>query len=548
VPPERWRTEPAAVAVRAARTLVDVQIAPGLVDALIAFLTDRDAEVRRTAAEALGRCGRLASSAVPALIRALAAREWGAFWALVEIAARSPGSWDLLLAAARDADPATREASIAILGKVRCPHDEVMTVLVGALGDSDAAVRKAAVDALDRFGARAAPAVDALVIALGQVATATDARDALAAIGDAAFPAVSALLTGPNDANRAISVDTLGRMCAPASIGTAAFASLLSDRRPDVRAAAVTMLGNVGPACPASLPRLLAALSDPDVSVQESACSGLVRFGAGAEPALPRLRELLRADSSAVHAAAIEVLENLGPAGAAAVPELMAVARDGGPWVQGSAWRALASVAAASPAARDACLAALLDRHRRHSLETVLSRLGVGGIGVLVDSLRADDPDLRRVAVRALGEMPALPAAAEEALAAALCDSDSQVGYAAQTALEARYRAHVPPRLVPLLVRGVDYGRDSRRWRVHTLLKRAAPEVIPALLSRVRHEDAGVRATAMHLLECVAPVSELRAARHIAEGDHRTRLTLVLRLASTAAFELRARRCGPSPR
>ncbi|MCX8067326.1 MAG: HEAT repeat domain-containing protein, partial [Anaerolineae bacterium] len=123
---------------------------PGLLEAL------RDADVRRAAAEALGRIGD--PRAVPGLLKALrdadAEVRWAAAEALGRVGAPAvPGLLEVL----RDADAGVRRAAAEALGRIGDP--QAIPGLLEALRDADPRVRRAAAEALGRIGAPALPSL-----------------------------------------------------------------------------------------------------------------------------------------------------------------------------------------------------------------------------------------------------------------------------------------------------------------------------------------------------------------------------------------------------
>jgi HEAT repeat protein len=241
---------------------------------LLRALGDADADVREAAAWALGQIGDAA--AVEGLLEALGDSEWqvrwAAAWALEQIrdAAAAPGpqrapgyaevglyvvAWNGLmqirdkkglLEALGDADAAVRRAAATVLGWIG--GKEAVEGLLRAMGDADAGVRQAAAAALGRIGDAAAPE---LLRALGDAES--DVRQAAAAalgqIGDKA--AVAGLLTALGDANervRATAAWALGQIGDAAAVP--GLLRALRDRKSEVREAAAAALRNLLPPSP----------------------------------------------------------------------------------------------------------------------------------------------------------------------------------------------------------------------------------------------------------------------------------------------------------
>jgi HEAT repeat protein len=104
---------------------------------LLANLTSPDAEDRSRAVDALGRIGRDAKDAVPAVILAL-----------------------------RDQDAVVRRTAADVLGKIEPGAEDAAPALIAALNDQDVSVRRTAADVLARIGSGAKDAAPALIAAL----------------------------------------------------------------------------------------------------------------------------------------------------------------------------------------------------------------------------------------------------------------------------------------------------------------------------------------------------------------------------------------------
>ncbi|MHC4916274.1 MAG: HEAT repeat domain-containing protein, partial [Planctomycetota bacterium] len=144
--------------------------AGGAASALAGLLKDGDYGVRANAARALGDCGPAAASAVPALKAAL-----------------------------KDESREVRYAAFVALGKVGPAAVPALTEVLG--NEDDAWNRARAARALCAIGPGAAPAIDALVKALGAKGTETrrEAVWALAAIGPAAKKAAADVKRAASD-------------------------------------------------------------------------------------------------------------------------------------------------------------------------------------------------------------------------------------------------------------------------------------------------------------------------------------------------------------
>ena len=136
----------------------------------IKMLKDKDPEVRRSAAVALGNIGPKAPTVVPALIRALEDRDRvvrvQAIIALGEIGPPAMEAVPALTATLQDDDKWVSLHAVSALGKMGQGARDAVPALVAALKNPDRNVRLHAVGALGEMGPQAREAVPALIEAL----------------------------------------------------------------------------------------------------------------------------------------------------------------------------------------------------------------------------------------------------------------------------------------------------------------------------------------------------------------------------------------------
>ena len=187
--------------------------APSAVSVLALGVADPEPQVRRAAVQALEALGRQAAAAAPALERALADRDRFVRWA----AARTLGE----------------------LGPL-APGDTA-AALAGLLRDPDLDIRVAAAEALARLGPAARAAAPALTqaVAAGDAALRLAAMRALEMIGvqapEAAVPTLAAALRAPEPCVRLGAAGLLGRLGPGALEARHALQATLNDADADVR-------------------------------------------------------------------------------------------------------------------------------------------------------------------------------------------------------------------------------------------------------------------------------------------------------------------------
>jgi HEAT repeat protein len=186
------------------------------VPVLLELLRSPDAEVRWSAAGALGMIGPEARAAVPALADAT-----------------------------RDGDPTVRYTAADALGKIGPDAREAVPALIALLKTSD---RLTAVKALTRLGPAAREAIPALIEALEDhdPDVRCEVCEAFGEMGELSAPAVGPLV-------RHLKEDEEGR----------------------VREHAAEALGEIGAPAKEAVPALVAALKDPDAGVRKDAARSL---------------------------------------------------------------------------------------------------------------------------------------------------------------------------------------------------------------------------------------------------------------------------------
>lgn len=277
---------------------------PRTVTALQTALGDGDADVRETAARALGDLDD--PRAVAALVRALAndtdagVRKMAA-WALGEI--ESEEAVPALGAALRDSSVEVRRMAIWALGEIESP--EAVPWLIPAVRDADVEVRRKAVWALGEIESEAA--VDALAGALSD-SDAEVRKTAAWAIGEIesvqAVPALAEALADDNAEVRKTAAWAIGEI-QPARAPQALIAAL-RDGNAEVRKTAAWAVGEIED--PSAAPALRPLLRDANKEVRKTAIWALTEMD---DPiAYDMLIELLKDEDPEVRKQAAQALGN----------------------------------------------------------------------------------------------------------------------------------------------------------------------------------------------------------------------------------------------
>ena len=202
-------------------------------------------------------------------------------------------------------DTAFKRRLVEAFGAAGAP---AVPALIQALGDSNSAVCCAAAEALGKLGDP--QAIPALIQALGHDTDPFADDLDLDAVDDLDLDAV--LDAVYRDAVRAVAAEALVKIGTPA---VPALIQALRDRSENVRFAAAEALGKLGD--PQAVPALIQALGDSDWYVRRAAAEALVKIGT---PAVPALIRALGDSDSDVRAVAAWALVKIGTP---AVPALI---------------------------------------------------------------------------------------------------------------------------------------------------------------------------------------------------------------------------------
>ena len=317
-----------------------------------------------------------------------------------------------------------------------CGHtaaSEADSDLLGKLNSPDPAIAREAIRALARAGPDAAPAVPALLRAMGRHDSALDndisttiakigappkqavpelvrlmrddrglvrhlAAGALRKIGPVDREIVSGFLPGlqsPDARRRERAVEALGLLRAPHEIAIPALIRAMDDADALVRLAAALAAGRIlppwqvepGPGLQKLLPALVGATKDPDPNVRRRAATSLGERGAAARAAVPALVELLEKEELTwLQGYVADALGHFGPAAAPAVPALSKALRSADAGLRGHA----------------VCALGRIQREK--------------AVPMLVEMLQDPHVNVRRLAVNSLGQQGPAAAPALESL------------------------------------------------------------------------------------------------------------------------------------
>jgi HEAT repeat protein/lysophospholipase L1-like esterase len=317
-------------------------------------LGDTDETVRTAAAWALGRLGPRPGEDLPALAARLKdeapAVRAGAAWAIGQLGTRGKNAGLALMSRLSDPDVDVRRRVVEALERVE--PDEACLPQVRSLLEEGGPGRAEAVRVTGLIGAPAAPAVPALVVALG--ATEPDVRReaviALQKIGPGAAPAVPALIEAMKDPELRWRVpDALASIGPRARSATDALTRALRDPSATVRWRAALALGSIRPHAKRVAVELARLIDDPQGNVRLGAVLALARIDADTNLRLATFHQAFGDSNVEIRRRAAWGVGRMGQAGRPAVPELLAALHDHDAWARMYAARALGKVAEPAP-------------------------------------------------------------------------------------------------------------------------------------------------------------------------------------------------------
>jgi HEAT repeat protein/beta-lactamase regulating signal transducer with metallopeptidase domain len=278
----------------------------GVVNALIARLDDENADVRRAAANSLGRLKD--SRAVPGLIGALKDPESKVRASAAEALGEFEDARAIVPLSTLLSDPSTEVKRSALEALSHFEGNLPSDAIIRVLSDPDAEVRHNAAHLAGKLHDRSATGALARLVGDPSPDVRGAAVEAIGELGDpAAAVAVVPALTDANADVRQQAMNTMEQLKAP--IGESTLLGLMRDRDSDVRQKAAHLAGDrsvVG-----AIPTLRRMLDDPNPDVRESAVDALGEIADVA--AYDALRSALTSKDAKVRRGAAEALGERRP-------------------------------------------------------------------------------------------------------------------------------------------------------------------------------------------------------------------------------------------
>ena len=481
---------------------------------LVEMLKDDCPRVRAHAAHALGEIGTPARSAVPALAKLVKDSDQTvrrqAVKAIVRIHAGPKIVVPLAIELLKDSDPAVRMNVLEAISEV---GPKAVPALVEALKDDSAAYWACLV--LRELGPAAKDAIPALIEKL------EDPRPeirrevvlTLAAMGDAAIPAVGHICAALNDQHtRTAATYALGRIGQiPADCEAAVRANVKSDDKL-LSTTSLWALARIHPEDKQlrrkATERLIARLKEPDPFVRVAAARALAELPPAPEITAPIWEKALRdADETTMHYA----LDALSQLGAQGVPRLIDALRF--EKLRIYVVPVLGRIGPDAAPATQALTTLIADKDDRVSHEAVLALANIGpgakgAVPSLVEALRqVDDWDGPTIAY-ALGKIGPDAAEAVPVLSDSLKSPKPNLALASAWALVqiGPVSAELAAKTVPVLTAGLTSDLPVARRGAAEALGRLGPlakKTVPALEKAMGDEDESIRQAAAAAVQSI---------------------------------------------
>ncbi|HJP84369.1 MAG TPA: M56 family metallopeptidase [Gemmatimonadaceae bacterium] len=303
---ETSRMPSIAILQSRAMTMKDTGADTGVVSALIARLDDENADVRKAAAQSLGKLKD--SRAIPGLIGALKDRDARVRAAAAESLAEFEDTRAIAPLSDLLSDQSTEVKQSALEALSHFDDNLPAAPIVRLLGDPDADVRQSAARLAGKLHDRSVTGALAKLVGDQSADVRQAAIESIGQLGDPTSAVALVPALSDADANvREQALDAIENLKAP--IAEQTLIALMHDRDPNVREKAARIAGDrsiVG-----AVPTLRRMLEDPNPDVRESAVEALGNIPDGA--AFDALRTALISSDPKVRRAAAEALGERRP-------------------------------------------------------------------------------------------------------------------------------------------------------------------------------------------------------------------------------------------
>jgi HEAT repeat protein len=504
--------------------------------ALVALFADKSEDVRLHAALALGKIG---APSIGPLSKAFESKDadvrFYAVWGLAFVGPPAKSATPLVVKAMSDPSAQVRRKAAYALGRIDADPDKVVGALVSALGDADDDVRQSAQGAIPMLGKVAVPhLIEAMkseksAVRLGAIKTlgdiGADAKDAIPELktlllkpkGDAGqaaanalagigAPSLPTLTAAAGDDDPAVRNLAVGALQQVGVPAVTALVDLLGAKHVDVRRRAAQILGAIPVNEKVVIVGLGFATKDSDLQVKQAALQALQNRGAGAKLAEPYISALLTDSDPNIRITAFYTLQNLG---VDARPGLKK-ALDNKDFAVRLATASLMiqlnfEVELAEPVLREGL------KSKDIALKTqsafLLSQRGLGAdvvLPIFLEGLKSEQAAIRRQAAEGIGRYGPKASKTADALIDALDDADDGVKTMAINVL--RQIGAEPKTLFPAMIKILRRPNDALHAQAAQIVFQVGPGAIDDIVALLKKEDApAIRLTCLQTLAMVGP-------------------------------------------
>ena len=308
-----------------------------VISVMLLRLEDGNEDVRREAAQALGKLGNASETVIDALLLRLENGEQNmrcqAARALGNLGNASETVINALLLRLGDGDHNVRCQAASALGNLGNASEVVINALLLRLEKGDKQMRRQAASALGNLGNASEVVINALLLRLEDRYNSVrySAARALGNLGNASEAVINALLLRLKDEDNSVRLEAasaLGRLGNASEVVINALVLRLEDRDNSVSRAAASALGRLGNVSEVVINALLLCLEKGDNSVRREAASALGRLGNASEVVINALLLRLKDEDNSVRREAEFALGRLGNASEAVIRALLLCLED----------------------------------------------------------------------------------------------------------------------------------------------------------------------------------------------------------------------------
>ncbi|KAI8623482.1 ARM repeat-containing protein [Xylariaceae sp. FL1651] len=493
------------------------------VEAIIELLKDTNQDVRRAAVNALRNQSNLSDTVVKAIIELLKDTNQDVRWAAAEALRNQSNLSDRAVEAIvellKDTNQNVRRAAADAFRKQSNLSDRAVEAIVELLKDTNPNVRRAAADALRNQSNLSDRAVKAIIELLKDTnqdvrRAAADALRNQSNLSDTAVKAIIELLKDTNQDVRWAAAEALKNQSNLSDRAVKTIIELLKDTNQNVRRAAADTLKNQSNLSDTVVEAIVELLKDTNQNVRWAAADALRNQSNLSDRAVKAIIELLKDTNPNIRRAAADALRNQSNLSDRAVEAIIELLKDTNQNVRRAAADALRNQSNLSDRAVEAIIELLKDTNqdvRRAAVNALRNQSNLSDtvVKAIIELLKDTNQDVRRAAVDALGNQSNLSNTAVKAIIELLKDTNPNVRWAAADAL--RNQSNLSDRAVEAIVELLkNTNQDVRRAAVNALGNQSnlSDTAVEAIVELLKNTGLSVRRAAAYALKKQSNLSD----------------------------------------